>query len=183
MYGPPIDLSFKDLNNVTDALAEIPRRPLRPLKIDLNNKYLSQSMRLNNNNITNLVGLEFILNHFLAQPSSLGWLDLSCNKITSIEHVLCELKELRVLYLHGNDIWSLTEISKLGELNYLHTITLHGNGIENVKGYRNYVISMLPHLKRMDFSAVTRQEKVLASIWPTNIKRPRTRPQDASEDD
>ncbi|XP_014859406.1 PREDICTED: leucine-rich repeat-containing protein 51-like [Poecilia mexicana] len=183
MYGPPIDLSFKDLNNVTDALEEIPRLPLRPLRIDSNNKYLSQSMRLNNNNITNLVGLEFMLSHFLAQPSLLGWLDLSCNKITSIECVLCELKELRVLYLHGNDIWSLSEVNKLGELNYLHTITLHGNLIENIKGYRSHVISILPHLKRMDFSAVTRQEKVLASIWSTNIKPPRTRPKDASEHD
>ncbi|XP_054878603.1 leucine-rich repeat-containing protein 51-like isoform X2 [Poeciliopsis prolifica] len=182
MYGPPVDLSFKELNNVTDALAEIPRPTLRPLKIDSESKYLSQSMRLNNNNITNLVGLEFMLSHFLAQPSLLGWLDLSCNKITSIEHVLCDLKELRVLYLHGNDIWSLSEVHKLGELNFLHTITLHGNVIENAKGY-SHVISMLPHLKRMDFSAVTHQEKVLASIWATTIKPPRTRPRTMSEDD
>lgn len=50
--------------------------------------------------------------------------------------VLCELHELRVLYLHGNGIWNLSEIDKLGELQHLHTITLHGNAIETTKGYR-----------------------------------------------
>lgn len=50
--------------------------------------------------------------------------------------VLCELRELRVLYLHGNGIWNLSEVDKLGELQYLHTITLHGNAIEAHKGYR-----------------------------------------------
>lgn len=50
--------------------------------------------------------------------------------------VLCELRELRVLYLHGNGIWNLSEVDKLGELQYLHTITLHANVIEIHKGYR-----------------------------------------------
>ncbi|KAM4526310.1 leucine-rich repeat-containing protein 51-like [Fundulus diaphanus] len=170
MYGPPVDLSFKDLNNVTGAMSEVPRIALRPLRTNSKNKYLSQALRLSNNNITNLVGLEFMLSHFLAQPSMLGWLDLSFNKITSIDYVLGELKELRVLYLHGNDIWNLNEVNKLGGLSHLHTITLHGNAIENLKGYRSHVILALPHVKRMDFSAVTREEKVLANIWCKTFK-------------
>lgn len=31
--------------------------------------------------------------------------------------------------------------------------------------FRNYVISVLPQLKTMDFSGVTRDERVMADIW------------------
>ncbi|XP_070783697.1 leucine-rich repeat-containing protein 51-like [Enoplosus armatus] len=165
MYGPPVDLSFKNIIHVTDALAEVPQRGLRPLNTNSRRKYLSRSFRLSNNSITDLTGLQYILSHFLAQPAKLGWLDLSFNKIRCIDPVLCELPELRVLYLHGNSIWNLSEVDKLRELQYLHTITLHGNAIETHKGYRSHVISALPQLKRMDFSAVTREERVLANVW------------------
>ncbi|XP_031607782.1 leucine-rich repeat-containing protein 51-like [Oreochromis aureus] len=165
MYGPPVDLSFKNLSNVAGALGELPRSLLRPLTTNSKGKYLSCSLRLSNNSLTDLVGLQYTINHFFAQPSKLGWLDLSFNKITCIEPVLCELKELRVLYLHGNSIWNLSEVDKLRELQHLHTITLHGNLIETSKGYRNYVISVLPQLKKMDFSGVTRDERVMADIW------------------
>lgn len=50
--------------------------------------------------------------------------------------VLCELCELRVLYLHGNSIFILSEVDRLGVLPHLHTITLHGNVIETNKAYR-----------------------------------------------
>ncbi|XP_044034576.1 leucine-rich repeat-containing protein 51-like [Siniperca chuatsi] len=165
MNGPPVDLSFKDISHVTGMLAEVPRSGLRPLKTNSKKKYLSRSLRLNNNSITDLAGLQYILSHFLAQPAKLGWLDLSFNKITCIDPVLCELRELRVLYFHGNSIWNPSDVDKLGELQYLHTITLHGNAIETHKGYRSHVISALPHLKTMDFSAVTREERVLANVW------------------
>lgn len=50
--------------------------------------------------------------------------------------VLCELLELRVLYLHGNGLFILSEVDRLGVLPRLHTITLHGNMIETNKAYR-----------------------------------------------
>lgn len=50
--------------------------------------------------------------------------------------VLCELRELRVLYLHGNSIFILSEVDRLGVLPHLHTITLHGNVIETHNTYR-----------------------------------------------
>ncbi|XP_072229013.1 leucine-rich repeat-containing protein 51-like [Leuresthes tenuis] len=162
MYGPPVDLSFKGITHVTGALSEVPHSGLRPLSTNSEKKYLSRSVRLSNNNITDLVGLQFMLSGFLAQPAQLGWLDLSFNKITLVDSILCELQELRVLYLHGNSIWNLTEIDKLGQLRHLHTITLHGNYIESSNSYRNHVILHLPHLKKMDFSLVTRDERVMA---------------------
>ncbi|KAF7666053.1 hypothetical protein LDENG_00118260 [Lucifuga dentata] len=149
----------------TEAQTEEPSSGLRPLKRNSEKKYLSHSLRLNNNSITDLVDLQKTINHFLAEPSLLAWLDLSFNKITHIDPVLCELGNLRVLYLHGNSIFNLSEVNRLGVLPHLHTITLHGNVIESNKGYRNSVIFALPRLKRMDFSVVTSQERVMANIW------------------
>uniref|UniRef100_A0A8C7YJ78 Leucine-rich repeat-containing protein 51 n=1 Tax=Oryzias sinensis TaxID=183150 RepID=A0A8C7YJ78_9TELE len=164
MFGAPVDLSFKNISQLTDAWTEEPRRSLRPLKKTSENKYLCCSLRLSNNNITDLSDLERTVCHFLAEPPRLAWLDLSFNKITHIDPILCRLHELRVLYLHGNSIRVLSEVDRLGELQHLHSITLHGNPIETNKTYRNHVIFALPQLKSMDFSAVTSQERVLAKM-------------------
>ncbi|KAJ7983798.1 hypothetical protein DPEC_G00371290 [Dallia pectoralis] len=88
-----------------------------------------------------------------------------CMFVGLLSQVLTELKELRVLYLHGNSIGKLSEVDKLGVLPFLHTLTLHGNTVENDGGYRGYVIAALPYLKTLDFSAVTRQERIMAQIW------------------
>ncbi|XP_068601751.1 leucine-rich repeat-containing protein 51 [Brachionichthys hirsutus] len=165
MYSAPVDLSFNQINNLVDALAATPTSSIRPIKRNSELKYPSCALRLNNNNVTDLYDLQKTITHFLAEPSQLAWLDLSFNQISHIDEVLCELSELRVLYLHGNNIFIQSEVNRLGVLPHLHTITLHGNVIENNKAYRDRVIAALPRLKSMDFSAVTRQERVLANIW------------------
>ncbi|XP_035536395.1 leucine rich repeat containing 51 [Morone saxatilis] len=174
MCGAPVDLSFKHISSLADAWIEEPSSSLRPSKKNSAMKYLSRSLRLNNNNITDLSDLQKPVSHFLAEPSQLAWLDLSFNEISHIDQVLCELRELRVLYLHGNSIFILSEVDRLGVLPHLHTITLHGNVIETNKAYRNHVISALPRLKTMDFSAVTRQERVMAKIWHHSNNRNRS---------
>ncbi|XP_056221402.1 leucine-rich repeat-containing protein 51-like [Seriola aureovittata] len=165
MYGPPVDLSFRSLAQISDALAAKPQNRHRSAKTNSEGKYVCCSMILNNNKLPNLVGFLDVLNHFVDQPLKLMWLDMSFNKLKSIDPVLCKLHELRVLYLHGNRITKIAEVDKLKELQHLRTITLHGNEIENQKGYRRYVISNLTQLKMMDFSAVTRDERVMAGIW------------------
>uniref|UniRef100_A0A3Q3AFJ6 Leucine-rich repeat-containing protein 51 n=1 Tax=Kryptolebias marmoratus TaxID=37003 RepID=A0A3Q3AFJ6_KRYMA len=142
MHGAPVDLSFRNISNLTDAFAEEPRSSLRPVKRNPERKYLSCSLRLNNNTITELHDLQRTVSHFLAEPSHLAWLDLSFNKISHIDQVLCELRGLRVLYLHGNSIFTLSEVDRLGVLPHLHSITLHGNPIETNKVYR-YLLSFL----------------------------------------
>ncbi|XP_056152438.1 leucine rich repeat containing 51 [Lampris incognitus] len=164
MCSAPVDLSFKCIGSLEDALTEEPSAGLRPLKRDATKKYVSRSLRLSNNIISDLSHLHAIINHFLAEPSRLAWVDLSFNDISNIDPVLCELHELRILYLHGNNLCSLMEVDRLGVLPSLHTVTLHGNSIENVRGYRSHVISVLPHLKMMDFSAVTPTERDIAQI-------------------
>ncbi|KAM3616626.1 uncharacterized protein V6R79_021016 [Siganus canaliculatus] len=168
MYEVPVDLSFKQITRLADAWKEEPNQRLRPPQRNSDNKYQSRSLRLNNNDITELHELHKPVNHFLAEPSYLAWLDLSFNNISHIDQVLCELHELRVLYLHGNSIFILSEVDHLGVLPRLHTITLHGNAIENYKSYRSRVISALPWLKTMDFSAVTPQERILSKFWHPN---------------
>lgn len=54
----------------------------------------------------------------------------------SFRQVLTQLKELRLLYLHGNRICKLSEVDKLAVLPSLHTITLHGNPIVTEPDYR-----------------------------------------------
>ncbi|XP_074475876.1 leucine-rich repeat-containing protein 51-like isoform X2 [Sebastes fasciatus] len=173
MDGPPVDLSFHDITFLTGALSKKPRIGRRPLKMNSEEKYLSRCLRLNNNSIFNLGGLQYIVNSLLAQPSMLGWLDLSFNEISCIDPVLCELHELRVLYLHGNGIWMLSDVDKLRTLQHLRTITLHGNDIEKQKNYSS-VIFALPQLKTLDFSVVTPAERRLANIWRPCSNRGKT---------
>ncbi|XP_028990439.1 leucine-rich repeat-containing protein 51-like isoform X2 [Betta splendens] len=136
MCSPPVDLSFKNISRITGAVAEVPRCGVRPLTTDSIGRFLSRSLRLSNNRISDITDLHYVLHHLMADPSQLGWLDLSFNHITYIDPVLRELRELRVLYLHGNNIMEMSTVDKLGELPHLHTITLHGNAIENTRGYR-----------------------------------------------
>ncbi|CAB1348202.1 unnamed protein product [Coregonus sp. 'balchen'] len=78
----------------------------------------------------------------------LTWVDLFFNDISHIDPHLY-----------------LSEVDKLGA-----TLTLHGNTMENEGCYRGYVIAALPHLKMLDFCAVTHQERIMAQVWhrPSN---------------
>lgn len=60
---------------------------MRPCQTNSKGKYLSCSLRLSYNSIADLSGLHHALDHFLAQPLKLGWLDLSFNKLMSIDLV------------------------------------------------------------------------------------------------
>lgn len=50
--------------------------------------------------------------------------------------MLSTLGALQSLQLHGNDIGDLGEVDKLGVLPQLRRLTLHGNPMEEVRGYR-----------------------------------------------
>lgn len=76
-----------------------------------------------------------------------------------------EYPNVIVLYLHGNNIEKLAEVDKLAKLDKLKSLTLHGNPVEGVKGYREYVLSALPQLKTFDFSGVTKSDRARAASW------------------
>lgn len=85
------------LFTVSGAWTEEPRTSLRPLKRNSEMKYQSRSLRLSNNDITELHDLQRPVRHFLAEPSLLAWLDLSFNKISHIDQVSSLLS---VSYVH-----------------------------------------------------------------------------------
>ncbi|XP_077341151.1 leucine-rich repeat-containing protein 51 [Lithobates pipiens] len=176
VMGPPVDLAFKCINSMEDVLQEEPREGLRPLKRGEGGKLHSQSLRLNNNTLTDLRGFKEVVANLLSDPSHLCWVDLSFNDLPNIDSVLTTYRHLSVLNLHGNSIRQLTEVDKLAALPNLKSLTLHGNPIEAEKGYRSYILSVLPQLKSFDFSAVTKQDRVSADVWSrTNGKLKKVR--------
>ncbi|XP_006628202.1 leucine-rich repeat-containing protein 51 [Lepisosteus oculatus] len=173
MYGPPVDFSFKCLSSLADVLSEHPNVGLKPVHRTPEGKFCSKALRLSNNILSNLSDFATASTALLDDPKQLSWIDLSFNDLSTIDPILTEFRELRVLYLHGNSISRLSEVDKLAALPHLQSLTLHGNTLENEKDYRNYVISALPHLKSLDFSAVTKQDRVTAQIWRRGSSRPK----------
>ncbi len=89
---------------------------------------------------------------------------------------LLELPNLMMIYLHGNNIYLLSNVDKLSSLRKLKTLTLHGNPVEGSPGYRLYVVSMVPQLQTFDFSGVTKEERVTAETWMrVNAKKPKAK--------
>ncbi|XP_077154996.1 leucine-rich repeat-containing protein 51 isoform X2 [Ranitomeya variabilis] len=171
--GPPIDLAFKCITCMEDVLQEDPREGPKPIKRCENGKLTSRALRLNNNTLTDLHGFGEIVEKLLSDPSQLCWIDLSFNDLPSIDPVLTSYRRLSVLNLHGNGISDLSEVHKLAALPDLRSLSLHGNPIETERGYRSYILSLLPNLKTLDFSAVTHQDRVTADVWRRMTPKPR----------
>ncbi|XP_017373887.1 leucine-rich repeat-containing protein 51-like [Cebus imitator] len=92
------------------------------------------------------------------------------------QQVLTTFFNLSVLYLHGNSIQRLGEVNKLAVLPRLRSLTLHGNPMEEEKGYRQYVLCTLPHITTFDFSGVTKADRTTAEVWKRmNIKPKKAR--------
>jgi len=124
-------------------------------------KYVNRALRLSNNNFLSLEGLDMISEKIVANPfENLSWIDLSFNSIEEIHECILRFKNLKTLFLHANKIKKLTEIDKLAKLPNLRSLTLHGNPIEEEKNYRFYVILMIPQLINLNFSGISKQEKI-----------------------
>ncbi|XP_069496408.1 leucine-rich repeat-containing protein 51 isoform X2 [Ambystoma mexicanum] len=165
MPGPPLDYSFKCINTIEDVLLEEPRIGVKAIKHTADGKVITQSIRLNNNTLTELSGFRDMIAKVLADPTQLRWIDLSFNDLSTIDTVITRYQNMYVLNLHANSIKELSEVDKLAYLPNLKSLTLHGNPIESEKGYRSYVISLLPGLKSFDFSGVTKQDRANAEAW------------------
>ena len=133
--------------------------------------YVSTAIRLNNNTLSDLADLQSVMSSILVNWQWLAWIDLSFNDISVIDVCFSSFPELRLIYLHGNAIEKIGEIDKLKNVRHLHTLTLHGNPIEMSENYRFHVLKKLPHLKTLDFSAVTKQEKNLCHIRKFTVKK------------
>ncbi|CAL6060037.1 Putative_U2 small nuclear ribonucleoprotein A [Hexamita inflata] len=80
------------------------------------------------------------------------YLDLRCNKLQSINGIE-QLQTLKILYLHGNDIQSVTDLLPLKQMN-LDALTVHGNPLVRQHNYKLFVINQLASLKRLDFGGI-----------------------------
>ncbi|KFO24002.1 leucine-rich repeat-containing protein 51 isoform X1 [Fukomys damarensis] len=168
---PPLDYSFRSIHVIQDLVSEEPRSGLRPLKHSKSGKSVTQSLWLNNNVLSDLRDFNQVVSQLLEHPENLAWIDLSFNDLTSIDPVLTTFFNLSVLYLHGNSIQRLGEVNKLAVLPRLRSLTLHGNPIEEEKGYRQYVLCSLPRITTFDFSGVTKTDRTTAEVWKRmNIK-------------
>ncbi|XP_069691393.1 leucine-rich repeat-containing protein 51-like [Periplaneta americana] len=146
---------FSDLKNERPRVFRVGHMPVRGSSM----KYLTRSVWLNNNNLTNARGFENFINSLLEQPSALGWIDLSFNTFTEVDDELLKFPNLRILYLHGNSIQSLGSIEKLKKLDRLLTATFHGNPIESMPCYRSHIINLLPQINNLDFAPVVSSER------------------------
>ncbi|KAK3747081.1 hypothetical protein RRG08_046468 [Elysia crispata] len=183
---PPVDFSFLHISTVEECETEEPR-DVSPRKVtqvkkkktaeeEISEKSQSLCLRLNNNDIKDVNNLMTIATSLFESPSNIGWIDLSFNSLVHIDPVLTQFENLKILYLHGNDISDLKEINKLGTIPKLWKLTLHGNPMEDVKGYRLYILSTLPNLVSFDFSRVTKADHMTANTYknfnnPNRAKR------------
>ncbi|XP_048454470.1 leucine rich repeat containing 51 isoform X2 [Rhincodon typus] len=146
LYGPIVDYSFRNLETLSDCVKLTPRTGFRPNEYTENKKLKSCSLRLSHNRLCDLSGLQQVL--------------IQCTK-------------LQILNLHGNQISELYEVDKLASLPHLRSLTLHGNPLELVKGYRSYVVGTVPQLKSLDYSTITKQDRSTATVLKSFTKRKR----------
>ncbi|CAB4255357.1 similar to Saccharomyces cerevisiae YPL213W LEA1 Component of U2 snRNP [Maudiozyma barnettii] len=74
-------------------------------------------------------------------------------------------KDLKNLVLASNDIKELSELNGLQSApKSLNTISLLGNQICHLEGYRTYVLTILPNLRNLDFTKISDLER-------TNLKK------------
>ncbi|XP_071087426.1 leucine-rich repeat-containing protein 51-like [Haliotis cracherodii] len=167
---PPLDFSFYKLSSVQDVYEEEPRavtvkKGESSPRVSKDNKSKGQCLRLNNNQLSDIKLLSEVAGNVFSNPGSLGWIDLSFNDLSVIDPVLTEFENLEILYLHGNKIVKIQEVDKLQSLRNLRKLTLHGNPVEEFKGYKQYILSLMPWLLGLDFFRITKADLKTAETW------------------
>lgn len=137
-----------------------------------NKQFLTVAVRLCYNEITSITSLSSVLNEFiLLAPHRLCWIDLSHNQISELSPSLFEIKTISILYLHCNNIKTKKEALKLKQFASLTKLTLFGNGIEQIDGYRAWMIKKFQNLKSLDFIRITQTDKQAALFNMENVRR------------
>jgi hypothetical protein len=97
------------------------------------------------------------------------------------------LTALQVLYLHGNQLTSIKDVTLLASLTKLQKLSLHGNELvkqeegkekvvkrlEETPYYRHRVILELRHtnLKQLDFVTITPRDREHSLVYESNFKK------------
>ncbi|XP_003704338.1 leucine-rich repeat-containing protein 51 [Megachile rotundata] len=165
LIAPPLDLSFKNATTLNELAGKRPQA-VRTGKVPMRtsaDRFMTCSLWLSNNLLTSMDGFEDLVRKLLDDPKLLSWVDLSFNEISSIGDDIVHFPNLKILYLHGNKISDINDIIKLKGLHNLRCLSLHGNPVENIPGYRGYIVHILPQLVTIDFSQVISNERKKAT--------------------
>jgi hypothetical protein len=80
--------------------------------------------------------------------------------------------------LHGNYICDLEEVRKLNDLSELISLTLNGNPLEEISGYRLYVLGIMfqkhETLKKLDTVSISKQEFENVLVWNERLMKTMT---------
>lgn len=139
----------------------------RQIKIKF--KKYTNSLNVSNNKLENCDGivgfldavlpdLTFKTSNDITKVDLLQWIDLSRNKLTCLSQDLAELKFLKILYVHGNNIQEIEKVLVLKKCRSLTNLTLYGNPIDHIKGYRHFIIEMCPILEKFDSAVISEKE-------------------------
>lgn len=184
--SPPVNFGFMEISKLEDMLEQEPR-PLpnskKAYKKDKNGKFASNGLQLNNNGIESVASLPEFVSQLFATPSSLSWIDLSHNSLTTIPDVLLSFPNLQILNLHANKIDDLQQVEKLGQLTQLKKLSLHANPIEKQKGYFYFVLGLVPTLNTLDFSGITKGERKSAETWKKMVFGTKKKQRNEDDDD
>ena len=136
-------------------------------KIKIKFKKYCNAFNVSNNKLTTIEGIHTVLESLLPELSFsskltkvqlIQWIDISRNKLTSIHKDICELPYLKILYVHGNNIQEIGKVTALGNCKSLTSLTLYGNPMDHIKGYRNFIIEMCPLLEKLDGAVISEKE-------------------------
>lgn len=98
------------------------------------------------------------------------------------------MQNLKTLQLQGNYICDLEEVKNLNQLYQLQSLTLNGNPLEEIKGYRLYVLGIMfgfgdpaqmralmkgiapmSQLKKLDTVIISNSEYDNAIVWNSRL--------------
>eukprot|EP00825_Cyclidium_porcatum_P042223 TRINITY_DN5736_c0_g1_i4.p1 TRINITY_DN5736_c0_g1~~TRINITY_DN5736_c0_g1_i4.p1 ORF type:complete len:336 (-),score=86.95 TRINITY_DN5736_c0_g1_i4:246-1253(-) len=126
----------------------------KKIKINL----ICTSLILSYNQIRSLDNFPVHIGAVMTNFEQLQWLDLSHNYLVALNYDFKELTQLKSLYLHCNYIKDISELLKLQHLPLI-SLTIHGNPIDTIPGFRLYIVQILPQLKRIDSVLISNKER------------------------
>ena len=136
-------------------------------KIKIKFKKYCNAFNVSNNKLTTIEGIHTVLEALLpdltftsklTKVQLIQWIDISRNKLTGVHRDICELPYLKILYVHGNNIQEIGKVTALSQCKSLTSLTLYGNPMDHIKGYRNFIIEMCPLLEKLDGAVISEKE-------------------------
>ncbi|GMI04225.1 hypothetical protein TrVE_jg11520 [Triparma verrucosa] len=159
-----VDYSFMEIKNLKELVdSDSPEETGKAQEI-VKLKGMT-SLRISSNEIDDLENFHKYIDMVIENATDLQWLDLSYNKIPRIGLTMEPFKNVSVLYLQANNISKFGDLKALANLPSLTNLALHGNPVAAKKHYRNYVVHLLPRLHKLDFSCITKKERVRSQTW------------------